>query len=180
MEEKIVYFENPGEGNTAEVLKLAKERAAARGIKKVVLASTRGNTARAAVEAFSGSDIKLVVVPWQFGFSEVQPFPPELVAELESQGHKVHFGTMLFHAENLYGSKVPRALADLLRAFSQGFKVGMEVLLMATDGGKVDIGEKVMVLAGTGAGTDTAFVATAAASSQLGKLHVSEIVCKPL
>ncbi len=180
MEEKIVYFENPGEGNTPEVLKLVKDRATARGIKKIVLASTRGQTARAAVEALAGTDINLIVVPWQYGFADQQPFPPELVTELEAKGHKVHFGTMLFHAENLYGSKVPRALADLLRAFSQGFKVGMEVLLMATDGGKVEIGEKVIVLAGTMSGTDTAFVATAAASTQLGKLHVSEIICKPL
>lgn len=180
MEEKIVYFEKAGEANADEVLRLVKERAAARGIKKIVLASTTGKTARAAAESFNGTDVRLVVVPWQFGFNKVQLFPPELVTELESKGHKVHFGTMLFHTENLYGSNTPGVIADFLRVFGQGFKVGIEVLLMATDGGKVDAKERVIVLAGTGSGTDTAFVATAAPSNLAAKLHVSEIICKPL
>ena len=63
MEEKIVYYEKPGKDNTDETLKLVAERAQARGISKVVLASTKGDTARAALAAFGDSDIRLVVVP---------------------------------------------------------------------------------------------------------------------
>jgi len=50
LEEKIVYFEKPGIGNTEETLRLAIERAKARGITKIVIASTRGDTARLAAE----------------------------------------------------------------------------------------------------------------------------------
>jgi len=39
-----------GKENTLEVLRLVKERAQARGISKIVLASTRGDTARAAAD----------------------------------------------------------------------------------------------------------------------------------
>jgi len=107
MEEKIVYFETPGKENTPEVLRLVKER----GVTKVVLASTRGDTAKAALEAFAGLDMRLIVIPHQFGFGERQRFPEALVSELEKKGHRVHFGTMLFHTEDLYGSRVPRVMA---------------------------------------------------------------------
>ena len=53
LEEKIVYFEEPGPGNTETTLRLAAERAKARGIKKVVLASTTGETARLAAKLWA-------------------------------------------------------------------------------------------------------------------------------
>jgi len=180
MDEKIVYFENPGRENTDRVLALVKERAQARGIKKIVLASTRGDTARAAAEAFEGTGLKLVVIPWQFGFRKEQPFPMELKAELEAKGHRVHFGTMLFHTDDLYGSRTPQLLANLLRIFGQGMKVVVEIIMMACDGGCVEAKETVIAVAGTGAGADTAVVATAAPSSRMPKLRIHEIICKPL
>ena len=180
MQEQIVYFEEAGEENTSEVLRLVRERANARGIDKVILASTRGNTARSAMEAFANTNIKLIVIPWQFGFREAQQFPRELVSDLEAKGHHVHFGTMLFHTEDFYGSRTPRAMANLLRVFCQGIKVCVEILLMAADGGFALAGEKVIAVAGTVAGADTAVLATAAPSSKLAELHISEVICKPL
>ena len=180
MKEKIVYFVTAGKENTLEVLRLVKERAQARGISKVVLASTRGDTARAAVEVFGRSDIRLVVVPHQFGFGSQQRFPQQLVTELEKRGHRVHFGTMLFHTEDLYGVRTPRLMATLLRTFCQGIKVCVEIILMACDGGLIEAGEKVIAVAGTGAGADTAIVATSAPSTRLTELRVHEIICKPL
>ncbi len=180
MQEQIVYFEKAGEENTSEVLRLVRERANARGIDKVILASTRGNIAHSAMESFANTNIKLIVIPWQFGFNETQQFPRELVSELEAQGHQVHFGTMLFHTEDFYGSRTPRAMANLLRMFCQGIKVCVEILLMAADGGLAVTGEKVIAIAGTTAGADTAVLATAAPSTKLAGLHISEIICKPL
>ena len=181
MEEKIVYFEEPGPANTETTLKLAAERAKARGIKKAVLASTTGETARLAAKLWAKSGIKkIVVVPHQYGFMFAQRFPPELVAELAKQGHDVHFGTMLFHTDGLYGNSAPTMLANLLRTFCQGMKVCVEILFMAVDGGKVDSGEEVVVVAGSGRGSDTAVVALAAPSTRLGELHITEIICKPL
>jgi len=180
MEEKIVYFETPGKENTQKVLALVKERAAARGIKKIVLASTRGGTARAAAEAFKGTDLKLIVVPWAHGFGKENPFPPELKTELEEKGHRVHFGTMLFHTDELYGSKTPTIMANLLRIFGQGLKVVVEITMMACDGGHVAGKEKIIAVAGTGIGADVAVVMTAAPSLRWSKLRIHEIICKPL
>jgi uncharacterized protein len=180
MEEKITYFETSGTENTEETLRLAIERAKARGIKKIILASTRGETARLAMEKVAGTGVKMVVVPHQYGFGPGQRFDPELVKELEKKGHKVHFSTMLFHTDNFYGEKAPTIIANTLRAFCQGMKVAVEIILMAADGGCVAIGEQVIAVTGTGRGADTAVVAIASTSTQFSDFHVTEIICKPL
>jgi hypothetical protein len=181
MEEKIVYFEKPGAENTGETIRLSLERAKSRGIRKFILASTRGGTARAVLAAIEGEDIHLVVVPWQFGFkSKENPFPEALVHELREKKHSVHFGTMLFHTTDLYGTNTPQALANILRALGQGMKVCVEIIMMACDGGCMGIGEKIIAIAGTASGADTAVVATAAPSTGLSSLRIHEIICKPI
>ena len=180
MEEKIVYFEKPGTENTDQVIDLVKERARARSISRIVVASTRGNTARAFAEAVKETEYQLIVVPWQFGFKgREHPFPKDLVGELQAKNHKVHFGTMLFHTSDLYGTSAPQAMANILRTFGQGIKVCLEIIMMATDGGCVDIGEKIIAVAGTAGGADTAVVATAGPSTKIVSLRIHEIICKP-
>jgi hypothetical protein len=71
-------------------------------------------------------------------------------------------------------------MANLLRCFSQGVKVCFEIVLMATDAGLVASGEKVIAIAGTARGSDTALVMQAASSQHLKRLRVHEIICKPL
>jgi len=180
MEATISYFEKPGQENTGETLKLALERAKARGITTIVLASTRGDTARQAMALYEGTGIRLVVVPHQYGFIAEQRFPMELKAELEKKGHAVHFGTMLFHTDNFYGEKAPTVIANAFRVFCQGMKVCAEIILMAADAGCVKIGEQVIAVTGTGRGADTAVVAYASTSTKFSDFHISEIICKPL
>jgi hypothetical protein len=181
MESKIVYFEEVKAENTDTVFELVQERLNAGWINKVVIASTMGATARKAMDFFQESGVKLVVVPHQFDFiREVNPFPQELVKTLRESGHEVHFGTMLFHTENLYESNTPTLMANLLRCFSQGIKVCFEMVLMTTDAGLLTKGEKVIAIAGTGRGSDTALVMQASSSRNLKKLRINEILCKPL
>ncbi len=181
MEEKIVYLEKPGKENTDEVIKLVLERAKLRNISSIVVASTRGNTAKSVSEAVEGENINLVVVPWQFGFKgKENPFPQDLVNELREKKHIVHFGTMLFHTTDLYCTNIPQAMANILRVFGQGIKVCIEIIMMACDGGCLGIGEKVIAVAGTGSGADTAVLATAAPSTNITSLRIHEIICKPI
>ena len=181
MEEKIVYFERPGKENTEEVTKLVLQKAKSKDIHRIVVASTRGNVAKSFSDAVRGEDINLVVVPWQFGFKkDDNPFPQELVNELRKKKHAVHFGTMLFHTTDLYGTNAPQAMANLLRVFGHGTKVCIEIIMMACDGGCVGIGEKIIAVAGTGSGADTAVLATAGPSTQVASLRIHEIICKPI
>jgi hypothetical protein len=71
-------------------------------------------------------------------------------------------------------------MANLLRCFCQGVKVCFEIVLMATDAGLLASQEKVIAIAGTGQGSDTALVMQAASSQHLNRLRVNEIICKPL
>jgi hypothetical protein len=180
METAITYFDASGEENTAATLTIAKKRAQETGIKTVVVASTTGGTARAAGEAFNGTEVRLVVVPHQRGSRDQERFDMEVVSELEQRGHRVYWSTMLFHLGGLYGNEAPTALANMLRTFGQGMKVCLEILLMAADGGMVDRGAKVIVVAGTGRGADTAVLATASTSNRIGEVRIHEILCKPL
>ena len=179
MEATITYFEAPGEANTAATLAIVKQRAQELGVEHVVIASTTGGTARAAADAFADTDVKLVIIPHQWRWREERQFDCALVPDLEGAGHRVYWSTMLFHTEELYGNGAGTALANILRTFGQGMKVCLEILLMAANGGQVDIGEKVIVAAGSGRGADTAIVATAATSNRVKEVRVHEILCKP-
>ncbi|MGB7571179.1 MAG: pyruvate kinase alpha/beta domain-containing protein [Methanothrix sp.] len=181
MEDKIVYFEEGGAQNTQATLDLVRERLDRKDIKKIVLASTTGDTARRAMEIFRDQDVKLIVVPHQFDFHrDSNAFPEELAEKLRRSGHQVHFGTMLFHTDEFYGSRNATMMANLLRCFCQGFKVCFEIVFMAADAGLVAGGEKVMAVAGTGRGCDTSLVMQAASTQHPRRLKVHEILCKPL
>jgi hypothetical protein len=181
LESKIIYFEDIGPQNTGITFKAVKERLNDSGIKKIVIASTTGATARMASDYFKDAGIRLIVIPHQYDFRrDVNPFPRELAKELRDAGHDVHFGTMLFHTDQLYDSSVPTLMANILRCFCQGIKVCFEIVMMATDAGLISRGEKVIAIAGTGRGSDTALVMQASSSRNMKKLRVNEIICKPL
>ena len=180
MEKRIIYFERPGGDNTSSVFPLVDDELSETGIRKVVIASTRGETAQYTMDRYKGRDIRLVIVPHQYGFGPEQRFPEELVVRARREGHEVYFGTMLFHTEELFGPGTPMWVASFLGAFCQGFKVCVEILLMASNAGLVNEGEKVIVVGGTDRGADTAMVMTGATSMNLKSLHVSQILCKPL
>jgi len=179
MDASITYFEETGPANTAAVLEIIKRRARETGVKHVVIASTTGATARAAAAAFADTEVRLVIVPHQWRWREERQFDRSLIPDLERAGHRVYWSTMLFHTEELYGNSAGTALANILRTFGQGMKVCLEILLMAANGGQVDIGEQVIVAAGSGKGADTAILATAATSNRLKEVRIHEILCKP-
>jgi hypothetical protein len=181
MERKIFYFEDIGPENTETTLELAKERSDILEINTIVLASTTGVTARKAVDFFKDRGTRLIIVPHQYDFHrEVNLFPRELVKELKESGHEVHFGTMLFHTDGFYESNAPTLMANLLRCFCQGVKVCFEMVFMATDAGLLKKGEKIIAIAGTGRGSDTALVMQATSTQNMKNLRVNEIICKPL
>lgn len=181
MEKKIVYYEDTKQDHTIETLRLVLNSLNQQKINKLVLASTTGATAAKAMDYFKNQGIQLIVIPHQYGFSDRgNLFPEELVKELRENGHEVHFGTMLFETDKLYGTNTPMIIANYLRCFGEGVKVCFEIALMAADAGLVQNGEKIIAAAGTGKGLDTALVMQAATSNKLSRLRVNEIICKPL
>jgi len=185
MESKTVYFANPGSENTEAVLRIARQRAEELGIKNIVVASTRGDTAVRAMDAFHG--LRVIVVSHVTGLREpnLQEFTEENRKIVESKG-----GIMLTAAHAFSG--VSRALrtkfntvtigdiiANTLRVFGEGVKVACEIALMAADAGLVRTDEDVISIAGTSRGADTAIVLRPVNTHNFFDLKVKEILCKP-
>lgn len=197
MESTILYFEEMKAENSDILLALVKEKAREKGIKHVVVASTRGGTGVKAGEVFKDSGINVVAVTHQIG-----PRGPELLEEhekrMESLGVKIVTCT---HAFGGVGSSLRRSpprdqrsapywpayvpstgdlIANLLRLFCAGMKVCFEITLMAADAGVIPIGENVIAVAGQGRDADTAIVIKSANTTSLFDLDVQEILAKPI
>ncbi|MBU1182805.1 MAG: pyruvate kinase alpha/beta domain-containing protein [Pseudomonadota bacterium] len=179
-----MYFDKPGKINTEKTLELAFERGRALGIKEVVVASSKGDTAKKALKMFQG--FKVVIVTYHCGFLE--PFksvmPDAVRKNLEDKGAVVISATHALSGveravANKYGGVYPALLiADTLRLFGQGVKVAVEISIMAADAG-VLTGNDLISIGGTNKGADAAVVLTPANQSDLFNIRIREIVCKP-
>lgn len=185
METKTVYFEKPGRENTRETLKIARKRAEELGIRTIVVASTVGETAVKAMEAFQG--FKVIVVTHVTGLRQpnAQEFTEENKKAVEAAG-----GIILTTAHALGGlSRAMRSkydtfvlgevIADVLRTFGQGTKVVFEIAAMAADAGLVRTDEDIIAVAGSGHGADTAVVMRPANTHTFFDIRIKEIMCKP-
>ncbi len=185
MESRIVYFDKPGKENTDEVFKIARKRAEELGINTVIIASTTGETAVKAVDAFKG--FKVVIVTHVMGSREpnVNPFSES------NRQIVVSKGAVMVTAAHAFGS-IDRAMrksfnmvglgetiAHVLRVFGQGMKVVCEISLMAADAGAVRTGEDAISIGGTGGGSDTAVILSPVNTTDFFNLKVKEILCKP-
>jgi hypothetical protein len=185
MELKTVYFEKPGRENTEEVLRIAKQRAEELGIKTVVLASTKGDTAVRAMDVLQG--LRVIVVTHVSGFLKpnTQEFTEENRKIVESKG-----GIVLTTAHTFAGISramrnkfntyvIGEVIANALRIFGQGTKVACEIAMMAADSGLVPTDEDVIAIGGTGQGADTALVLKPVNSHNFFDLKIRYILCKP-
>jgi len=200
MESKIYYFEEIKPENTNILLDFVKQKAFEKGIKYVVVASTRGETGVRAVEALKSSGIKVVVVTHQIG-----PQGPELLEANEKKimalGGKIVTCTHAFGGVSVSlratpprppGQPRPQPywpayvppfgdlVANVLRLFSQGMKVCFEITLMAADAGAIPIGENVIAIGGQGKWADTAIIIKSTNTTSFFDLDVQEILAKPI
>lgn len=70
-------------------------------------------------------------------------------------------------------------VAFVLRTMGQGFKVCMEIALMAADAGLVRVGEPCVAIGGWARGADTAVVLSPANAQTFFDIRIHEILCKP-
>ncbi len=180
-----VYFEKPGPANLVQTLKLAKNRADQLGIKDILVATTTGATGAAAAEVFSGCH--LIAVTHSTGFSQrdVQELLPEYRERIQSLGGRIltcqHAlgGVNRAVRRKLSTYQLDEIIAYTLRTLGQGFKVCLEIALMAADAGLVSVNKEAISIGGTGQGADTAVVLTPANAQDFFDLRVHEIICKP-
>jgi hypothetical protein len=179
MEKAIVYHDTAGPENTDRTLDLTVDAALARAIHTIVVASRSGATASALMERLEGTDVRMVAVTPQYGWRDQHEFDRSLIGPLREAGHDFYAGTMPFHTDAFHGCSAPQRMGDVLRIFSQGVQVCVEVAMMAADGGLLRCDRPCLVLAGTGRGVDTAMLVTPSSSAELESFRVHEILCKP-
>lgn len=180
-----VYFERAGPANTDRTLEIAKSRADQLAIRTILVATTTGETGVKAAGVFRGYD--LVVVSHSHGFAthNVQELTDANRQAILAAGAKLltcqhAFGGINRAVRKEFGTyMLDELIAFVLRNFSQGVKVGVEIALMAADGGLVRVGEPAITIAGTGRGADTAMVIIPANAQDFFNFRVLEILCKP-
>lgn len=116
-----------------------------------------------------------------------QEFDQNLKEELSDKGVKFHTGVLAFSGvdsalKNAYGYwDFPAMYARTVRSvLCDGVKVCQEIVLMASDGGLVNIGEDVISIAGTGSGADTVCLIKSASARKFFDARIKAILAKPL
>jgi len=187
-QKSILYLDKPGRsGNSACVL-AAAQRAASLGLAHAVVATTTGRTALDLALALRkcASRAKVVGVGYAADFAaRWGRLDPGLVKRAEELGVTFITGGHAFGGVNSaiqskFGGLSPnKIVAQTYYTMGQGFKVAVEVALMAADQHRLPQGREVLALGGTGKGADTALVLTPACSGGFFDLRIHEIVCKP-
>jgi len=165
MQDETFFFEQPGEQNTDETLKLAAKEAQNRAIDIIILASNRGYTAVRAMELCDG--FRLIAIG---GYRE--HFNIKILSRFQKAGHKavcVYDGLEYDY---------PRHLQDYYRKIAgEGGKVAPEVVVAAVVAGVIPERTSVIGVGGTFPGADTAFVVKSA--RDFGHIEVEKIICQP-
>ena len=182
---ETIYFERAGPGNTEQTLEIARRRAEALGIHRIVVATTRGETAVRANQVFPAYELDAVTHSSGFREPNTQELTDENQHLLEQAGVRILTATHALGGagrgvrKKLDTYQVDEIIAYTLRMFGEGIKVVVEIALMAADAGLVRTGEQVIVIAGTGRGADTAVVLRPANTQRLFDLRIQEVLCKP-
>jgi hypothetical protein len=177
MRSTIIYFDEGGEGNTEEALKLASARYAEGDIDAIVIASTFGATAIKAAQVFKNSGARLLIVGEVLDGN--QHPAPAICEQLEQDGHQVIWGLPMGQMSAFTKDDSANLVAKAYKRISEGFKVVCEIVLIATSAGFLRPGAKVLAIAGTHRGADTAIVAFAGSYAEFDAFQILEVLCKP-
>jgi len=179
-----MYFDKPGKEQTEQTLTLAFESGKRLGIREVVVASSKGDTAYRAWEIFDGFAITIVTYHCGFKAPFANVIKEQVRKDLESKGLKVIAASHALSgiersvAQKHAGIYPVLLMADTLRLFGQGTKVAVEIAVMAADAGALT-GNDIISIGGTGRGADTALVLKPAHQNNFFDLRIREIICKP-
>ncbi|MDF2820574.1 MAG: hypothetical protein K0R15_1015 [Clostridiales bacterium] len=166
MLDNIMYFESPGKTNTMEALLIAKNYLIKYNVRKIIIASTTGATALLAADILHESAVDIIVVGLDsYGWSQDEEKRQELIK----------LGIKTLPCNRYLNVEV----ANALRCFSQGIKVAFEIALMANYENLILENEEVLVVAGSGLGSDTVLLLKCINKNNITEFVVSKILCLP-
>ena len=198
MERQCAYFKRGGMEHTERVVEAVGTRLEEGNIDTVVVASTTGETALRFSEDLGGGTtiISVAEAPLMkdmgYNYPRVQP---EMKKRLEEKGVIVvehipfvfhsYFVLSITDPGQRYAHTPEAIMRDTFYAFGQGFKVAVEVVLMAVVGGFRAPYKNVIGVGGSSRGADTAVVLNSTypndvfSSDGKKRLKIREIICKP-
>jgi hypothetical protein len=173
----VHFFESPGEGNTDKVIKAILDRAKEGDIEAVIVASISGDTSVKVAEQLKKSrlNIKVVCVTGPSSWQKYPQYKFPLIKEeerkkMDTLGIQVidwveePFKPIAFR--NWWEEKTVEMLRPesdlfwmtLICVGGHGFRTAVEVVFMSVEAKITNEGDKVIGIAGTGTGADTAIV----------------------
>jgi uncharacterized protein len=188
IEKKIYYFEKKGPVNTARTLEIALDCSMDQDIKKIVVASSTGETALN-LRKKAGGSVEIIAVTYSAGSrfrEEVEGFNKNQQSLIDN-GIKIVRGLHAFSGversfEGKYKSGfIPlNIVSDTLRIFSQGVKVCVEISVMAAEHGLITPDEYIVAIGGSGTGADTALLLKPAYAANIFETRIKSILCMPM
>jgi len=197
LEQRNVYFfGRPGAGNTPRVIKAVKSRVAEGGISKILVASETGRLALEVKRRLPGETI--VCVTFDEKTRRTYEKPDLLKKELAAKGivavdtvsEPLARGLRLRNWWERKNVDIPGESADLfwmtlICVGGHGLRTAVEIVFMAVEGGAVKVGERVIAVAGTAMGADSAIVMKATrfedavGERPLSRMKIEEILAMP-
>jgi hypothetical protein len=181
------YFDKKGPANTSRTLEIANSYCIEHKIKKIVIASSSGETAMK-LKKIADDSIELIAVTYSAGSrfrEDVEAFNKNK-ASLMEKGIKIVRGLHALSGvergfENKYKTGyIPlNIVADTLRMFSQGVKVCVEIAVMAAEHGIITPDEDIIAVGGSGTGADTAVLMRPAYAANIFDTRIKAILCIP-
>ncbi|MBN1683585.1 hypothetical protein JW865_08555 [Candidatus Bathyarchaeota archaeon] len=177
------YFEEGGNENTEETINATIKALKELEIKKVVVASTSGDSGVKVAESLKNFDIKVIVVGHQYGFTTPpQKFKTENLKRLKELGAEVYLGsdvlTNSIRQRERLGHSSLSIITQILSTLK--LKVNIEIVLKATDAGLLSPGERCVSLAGSHSGLDTSVVFDANQTANILEIKMREIIAIPI
>jgi len=190
MNREIIYFEQAGAVNTDETVRAAVDRAVELGIKHIVVASTTGSTGIKVAKAAEGTGIKTIVATIHYGAKEEGKwlFDENNLKILQNMGAAVFTQTHTLSgversfSDRLGGASRAETIAAVLKSlFGIGFKVAVEVTIMAADSGMIPVGDdsEIIAIGGTHSGADVACVIRPGHANNFFAMQIREIIAMP-
>jgi hypothetical protein len=187
IEGRVFYFDKKGPVNTRKTLEIAIACCKERNIKKIVIASSTGETALKLQEKARGS-VEIIAVTYCAGSrfrEEVEGFEKNRDSLIAKDIRIVRGLHALSGVERGFEGKykssfIPLNLvSDTLRMFSQGVKVCVEISVMAAEHGFITPDEDIVAVGGSGKGADTAMVIRPAFAANFFETKIKTLLCMP-
>ena len=194
IERRDLYFDEPGSHNTFYVIDAVAKRVEETGIKYVVVASHSGKTALEFAKKLeekaevicvsSGPARKRKGKPWPTISEEVREQLESLKVKIVDRAANI-FEDIFFEDSMKQTFTPSQIIRETFYTLGQGFKVAVEVGLMATLSGYIEPYTDIISVGGTREGCDTAIIMktiypqTFFSKNSQERLEIREIIAMP-